>query len=128
MECILSADPFPKGIKLSGSLKVHFLESCDRCLESLVEVHTTKVNCLLTPIKAMIDDFETQVIYFNSTDLEVDIGPILKEIILLEESWKRLCREDCKGLCPTCGINQNFGTCECHDDSSDSPWDALKQI
>jgi uncharacterized protein len=24
-----------------------------------------------------------------------------------------LCREDCKGLCPQCGIDRNTGTCSC---------------
>ena len=26
---------------------------------------------------------------------------------------KPLCREDCRGLCPQCGMNRNTGTCEC---------------
>ena len=26
---------------------------------------------------------------------------------------ERFCREDCKGLCPQCGIDRNTDTCNC---------------
>jgi len=39
-----------------------------------------------------------------------------------------LCREDCKGLCPTCGKNLNAEQCSCANEVHDARWTALKEI
>ncbi len=39
-----------------------------------------------------------------------------------------LCREDCAGLCPSCGANLNAGACDCPPPSPDSRWDALRDV
>jgi uncharacterized metal-binding protein YceD (DUF177 family) len=31
---------------------------------------------------------------------------------------KPLCKEDCKGICASCGANLNDDSCECHESSS----------
>jgi uncharacterized protein len=38
-----------------------------------------------------------------------------------------LCRDDCKGLCPQCGVNRNHKSCECGG-TSDPRWDALRKL
>ena len=39
-----------------------------------------------------------------------------------------LCREDCAGLCPTCGANRNEVDCGCVPDETDPRWDALRGL
>jgi uncharacterized protein len=39
-----------------------------------------------------------------------------------------LCRPDCQGMCPTCGINRNDETCACVDDDIDPRFAALKKL
>jgi uncharacterized protein len=40
-----------------------------------------------------------------------------------------LCRDDCKGLCPTCGVDLNAGECQCPPQITvDSRWDALRAV
>jgi uncharacterized protein len=39
-----------------------------------------------------------------------------------------LCRQDCAGLCPTCGVDLNAGPCSCPPAATDSRWAALQQI
>ena len=49
---------------------------------------------------------------------------------------KRLCKEDCKGLCTHCGVNLNEETCGCQADADDesadcpeeNPWLALDAL
>ncbi|MCK4519867.1 MAG: DUF177 domain-containing protein [Candidatus Omnitrophica bacterium] len=43
--------------------------------------------------------------------LEVDRD--IRENILLNLPLKVLCREDCKGICPLCGVNLNNQECNC---------------
>src|SRR5438105_3973478 len=43
----------------------------------------------------------------------VDLEPLLREQFVLAVPYAPLCREDCKGLCPQCGIDRNTDTCHC---------------
>jgi uncharacterized protein len=43
----------------------------------------------------------------------IDLEPLFREQFVLAVPFAPLCREDCKGLCPQCGINRNTGTCSC---------------
>jgi uncharacterized protein len=43
----------------------------------------------------------------------VDLEPLFREQFVLAVPYAPLCREDCKGLCPQCGIDRNTGTCSC---------------
>ncbi|OGX46600.1 MAG: hypothetical protein A3G38_00585 [Omnitrophica WOR_2 bacterium RIFCSPLOWO2_12_FULL_51_8] len=44
---------------------------------------------------------------------EIDLGPDIREEIILGYPIKPLCRADCRGLCPECGKNLNEGECDC---------------
>jgi uncharacterized protein len=35
------------------------------------------------------------------------------DVFLLELDTKNLCSDDCRGLCPGCGVNLNEGQCRC---------------
>jgi uncharacterized protein len=41
---------------------------------------------------------------------------------------KRLCSEDCKGLCPYCGKDLNEGRCDCEVDEIDPRFEVLKKL
>jgi uncharacterized protein len=43
----------------------------------------------------------------------VDLEPLLKEQLILAVPYAPLCREDCKGLCPQCGVDRNVEACTC---------------
>jgi uncharacterized protein len=43
----------------------------------------------------------------------VDLEPLLKEQLILAVPYASLCREDCKGLCPQCGVDRNVEACTC---------------
>ena len=39
-----------------------------------------------------------------------------------------LCRDDCAGLCPVCGIDRNAAECDCDLNPPDPRWDALRAL
>jgi uncharacterized protein len=43
----------------------------------------------------------------------IDLEPLFREQFVLAVPFAPLCREDCKGLCPQCGVDRNTGTCAC---------------
>lgn len=59
---------------------------------------------------------------------EVDLEPLLREQIILAVPFAPLCSEDCKGLCPVCGIDLNTGNCTCDRTPIDPRWAALKNL
>lgn len=50
---------------------------------------------------------------------QIDILPLVMDVLSLSLSMKPLCRPDCKGLCPTCGCNLNESSCRCTDEAID---------
>jgi uncharacterized protein len=58
----------------------------------------------------------------------VDLEPLLREQLVLAMPFAPLCREDCKGLCPVCGVDLNRETCGCDRRSGDPRLAALKDL
>ncbi|MAE95673.1 MAG: hypothetical protein CL910_13535 [Deltaproteobacteria bacterium] len=56
---------------------------------------------------------------------EVQLDHFLQEVIAAGLPFKPLCREECAGLCPTCGVDRNVGSCDCREESPASPFSAL---
>lgn len=46
-------------------------------------------------------------------DEVLDLGPDIREEVILDYPIQPLCKEDCAGLCARCGKNLNEGGCSC---------------
>jgi len=64
---------------------------------------------------------------YRVDDDEIELRPILLEQIQLNIPMRVLCGEDCRGLCPQCGENQNTSSCDCAP-PADPRWGALAGI
>ena len=58
---------------------------------------------------------------------ELDLGEAVREELVLSVDPFVLCKPDCKGLCPKCGVNWNQQTCECAGEEHDPRWDVLRR-
>jgi uncharacterized protein len=118
------------GVLLTGSARAAGLTECARCLEDAAFQVEGEIEgyFILNPSqrdKEMSDDEFTAVGPDGVVDLAV---PILAAIIH-ELPRVLLCREDCAGLCPSCGANLNDQTCGCADTPSpDNPFAALSNL
>ena len=56
----------------------------------------------------------------------LDLDEIVENNIISMLPIKRLCNEDCKGLCHQCGINLNHNTCKCEIEDVDPRLAKLK--
>lgn len=106
---------------VSGTAKVH----CARCSAPLeVIVHFPVQETLMREDEANAEDDD--VVLYQGKKIELD--DILVSNFLMNAPVKYLCREDCKGLCPHCGINLNEQTCDCGKESIDPRWEKLAEI
>jgi len=58
-----------------------------------------------------LSDRDMVVAYYD--DDRIDLGEMVREQMHLALPLRRLCREDCGGLCPSCGVNRNIESCDC---------------
>ncbi|MDE0884647.1 MAG: YceD family protein [Myxococcota bacterium] len=57
---------------------------------------------------------------------EIDLGDFLTEVVSLSIPIQPLCRDDCPGLCPICGIDRTEKNCICEEETKPaSPFAAL---
>lgn len=59
---------------------------------------------------------------------EIDICRLVEEQLQLAVPMKPLCRENCPGICPGCGINRNKGACGCSNHGIDPRLMPLKRL
>lgn len=100
---------------LTGLVSGSFSSTCARCAEEASESMELPVTMILkshAPGKrAESEDEDISLGYYMGD--EVDCSSILEEHLILALPYRVLCRDDCKGLCPQCGVNLNVGTCSC---------------
>ena len=122
-------------IRINGSLKTSVEMMCSRCLEPARQDIGKAFDLFFRQRHEIMFDEDqeieltekdTQTAFFTGTQLA--IGEILREQFLLALPMKALCRVDCKGLCPTCGINLNSGTCGCPPEKFSPHMDALLEL
>ncbi len=58
----------------------------------------------------------------------LDLAPLLREQAWITIPMKPLCRPDCGGLCPQCGVNLNLESCTCDREKIDSRLALLKDL
>ena len=61
-------------------------------------------------------------------DHVLDLGEMLREQFYLALPMRPLCRPDCKGLCPQCGVDRNVEACQCHAEWVDPRLSVLKAL
>ena len=97
---------------------------CRFCLEQVDVDVDEEVNFLLAETGAEEAD-DPDVFLYDANERNLDLRPSIRETWLLSAPAYVQCKEDCKGLCATCGTNLNEGTCNCTQRTTDSRWNAL---
>ena len=121
------------GYRLEARLSYEQTLSCTRCLEPLTQtveeevelaIETSESEPLLGEHELRTSDLKTLFVEGQ----ELDTTPILMEQLQLNIPMKPLCREECAGLCPSCGANRNQAPCSCEQVRTDPRWQALEQL
>ena len=119
-------------IRLHGQLTANLEMTCARCLESVVHPVEREFDLLYRPAtvaskvpEVEVKGAESEISYYSGDGL--DLNDALREQVLLALPLKVVCREDCKGLCPSCGCNRNTEACSCAA-IADPRWEGLKDL
>ncbi len=95
-------------VLLQGALHLEYQTVCGRCLDP---VEVTADIMYKEVFSASADKTPREGYTFRGHDIDLqDMG---EDLILLHMPMRHLCKEDCKGLCPICGVNLNYHHCNC---------------
>lgn len=124
-ESLLSGKPLQKPVTVKGSIKrraqVVFFDAtatvtvtapCDRCCTVCDKVLDLKLSQVIVKRLENEDDDDNYVL---APDMKVDLYDLVFGETVMNLPSLHLCKEDCKGLCPTCGANLNTQNCNCNN-------------
>ena len=97
---------YDSNLHLDGSVRVPCKFVCDRCCASFSKNLFLEFSEVIAPKM----DEENELTYDMPT---IMLSRIISSFVVLSFPTKNLCREDCKGLCATCGMNLNDSDCGC---------------
>jgi DUF177 domain-containing protein len=104
--------------RLVGRVQSALELACGRCLEPFVWPVDEPFELTYVPQRENTGDAEQEIrdedfsAAFYKDD-QIDLEQLMRERFEMSMPMKPLCRPDCQGLCPVCGINRNHGTCAC---------------
>lgn len=104
-----------------------FKGNCDRCLNPTSnDIESTLSAKLEEYNKMQKEDEEDEIIYYDNDILDIEKYVLME--ILSSLPMKNLCKEDCKGLCPQCGLDLNDESCDCIVENIDPRFEKLKEL
>ena len=122
-------------VKALGHISTGVDTNCDRCLvpihyplsfdftESLMSTHDVDVLCQHGRDRELL---ETENWLYDSP--RVDLNYMVLDKLLSQLPFQHVCKDDCKGLCPHCGVNLNEENCSCDNQEIDPRWAILAQL
>jgi uncharacterized protein len=115
-----------------GDLHATTTAVCARCAEEFTAPDERHFRFVLAPKSIGFNgekDLRDEDLEFSLYDGDqIDLSPLIREQFLLSLPTRPLCREDCRGLCPKCGINLNNGECSCSEEAADPRFAPLRNL
>jgi uncharacterized protein len=125
--------PLGPGFSVDGSFEATGTLACVRCLEPVewqvreeYSLEYRRRDAHPDEFEVALDDGELEVGFL--TEEALDLSDVAAEQVLLALPMRAVCDEECAGLCPRCGANQNQeGACRCEPEV-DPRWAALRDM
>jgi len=100
---VTKASRTPQGVFIQGEFQGQAPTECVRCLTGFDQpLHTTFDELYAFDQRSVTDSG-----LLLPEDGNIDLEPLVREYLLIEMPIGPICKSDCKGLCPVCGLNLN---------------------
>ena len=122
-----------RGLVIGGTFTGEITLFCSRCLEPFPYHADDRfdVYCELSLPTSPGEEHKLSEDDLDVTYLEegrINTDHLLRENLLLTLPVQPFCREDCRGLCPQCGVNWNLGSCQCAAPPADPRLSVLRKL
>ncbi len=121
-------------IILRGQYQVDLKANCDFCLASTTHEVDEEFELNLISEHSQVPVEKDMEILLGSPNTdsyqgeEINLSTYFEEQFILDTSIIIRCSEDCKGICPSCGINRNEEDCTCSEKTGNNPFAVLKDL
>ena len=124
------------GLSVELSVRGQLQIPCSRCLDITTLAILGDLRYLFL-LRSLISDQDTREelsegeeerVALDAWEDELDLVPYIWETLIVSLPVGALCKEDCAGLCPQCGCNQNTGSCDCPVSTGDPRFEVLRQM
>lgn len=117
----LRVESVMEGVLVTGTARTRAVGECARCLQDIeLDVEVDLQELYVYPESDAEDDEAGRVV-----DDRIDLDPLLRDAVVLALPFRPLCRDDCPGLCPSCGARLADDPGHGHDQPDDPRWAAL---
>ena len=113
-------------LSVTSDFKVKY--ECDRCGKSFKSSLTSDYKMVYLMNEAQLETDSINISYLSRTADKIDTTNDVREFALLSVPMKKLCKENCKGLCPKCGSDLNKEKCKCITEEIDPRWKPLMDL
>ena len=113
-------------LEASTTIGANFI--CDRCGTAFKQTVKSKYKMIYLLRSIEGAEEEINITYLSPDTHIIDISKDVRDYMILSTPMKRLCKEDCKGLCAKCGVDLNEKQCDCNDDEIDDRWKVLLEL
>ena len=113
---------------LNAIVSYNYTEECARCLDKFDNKNNVKFEAVVVSNKNYDEPDDTDEIRLIYEDGCVKLDEVIKQMIYLSLPMKAVCKENCKGICPNCGVNLNFEECKCKNELTDPRFNKLKDL
>ncbi|GAA1654879.1 YceD family protein [Georgenia ruanii] len=132
MDLDLRLEAVSDGVLVTGTVGVGLHGECSRCLREVDDDLSVGVSELYYyPGKraelAADGDEEAEDLPELAGEL-LDLEPTLRDAVVLALPFRPLCRPDCPGLCPECGVRLDDAEPGHHHEQLDPRWSALGSL
>ena len=117
---------------VKGRIICQLSGDCCRCLAPAKALVQADMQVLIQRREAAkeeleaVEDQEMEIV--DPGAKQMDLKGRIRDELILELPHQLYCKEDCKGLCPTCGQDFNLRSCSCSGEAIDPRWAALGNI
>jgi uncharacterized protein len=128
LELDLRLESVMEGVLVSGTVTAALAGECGRCLEPVTDELVVDVQELYAyPESTSEDTTDEDELSRMDGDL-LDLEPALRDAVVLALPLTPLCREDCQGLCATCGERLDDLPDDHAHEVVDARWEALQGL
>ncbi|MDL2207079.1 DUF177 domain-containing protein, partial [Eubacteriales bacterium OttesenSCG-928-N13] len=111
-----------ESVRIQGKASAMVHAHCAKCLEPVSQQVLSDLDETFTKTPNPEDPDQRPL-----DGYEIQLDDLVSQALLLELPMRFLCKADCEGLCPVCGINRNQQRCTCQE-GGPSPFSALSVL
>jgi len=127
IELDLRLESVVEGVLVSGTVTAPVTGECARCLAPVTDSLTVELRELFAyPDSVTEETTEDDEVSHLVGDL-LDLQPVVRDALVLELPLSPLCRDDCRGLCPGCGVALDDLPDDHAHTTTDPRWAALAE-